>query len=188
MKATKDPWADALSRWVASDAPTAQGAAVTGGRSGRRRLVVIFGGIALAVAAVLGIIGAVVNHGRAEEWRERADTIQSELDRRTKELNRQTLRLNAAARTVRAAQRALERSEEDVEALETRQTELADEKAALEDQRAALVKVAQLLVTCNQGLSDAIGIIVAGGDPSFEMDVAAVNQACGAADTLLGGG
>lgn len=193
MERQDDPWAESLARWT-SDNPTEPIAPddpppPSSGRSIRvtvPRLVIasLLTVIVLTVAVGASVI-AFVNDDRADEWRDRSQSLQSLVNDRTKELNEQTKRLNTAAATLKKSQDALERSESDVEGLESRQRALANEKAQLADQRAFLERATGLLQSCNTGLAQVLASLSDGTDPSTTLDLDAIQRTCQDASSAM---
>ena len=114
-----------------------------------------------------------MNGRRADDWQQRAETLErnaAELNEllveRSADLNERTRDLNSTAKSLREARSALTRSESDVASLARRQRQLANEKAQVEDEReqlavqqGALEGVAGAYVSCNSGLVDLVGAV-----------------------------
>jgi len=196
----QDPWTLVLERHITSQRPagTADRDRDSGRHIGRPWLI---GGAAGAVV-LLGAVGALgaltaVNHHRADEnldraetWQDRSEELQDLVGDRTAALNRQTTRLNIASNRLRSARRSIARSEADVEALEVRQRELAAEKAAVEDERAQVEVERDLVLDaateigeCNSALIDVIN------DPAIDgpspVLVSSANTECSEADDAV---
>lgn len=176
-----------------------------GGRQGVSRWIVLTLAVFL-LAAVAGIgYFAWENRDRADEWQERAETLEKQADRlnlllvaRSDELNERTELANELAEKLAGARAAFARSESDVVALERRQRELANEKAQVEDQRAALALEAERLaeqrsalediasayVTCKDEVIDLVNAATREDYAYFNSRVDGVNADCQYADAL----
>jgi hypothetical protein len=116
--------------------------------------VIAFALVALGGTAVYFVYAAKENRDAADQWRDRAGTLERTLTARVRQLNTRTAALNRTAA-------ALKRSEDDVKELASRQRELANEKAQVEDARGALELQTTSLATiageqrdCTTGLSE----------------------------------
>ena len=161
----------------------------------------------LTLLLVLGLIAALAgvtalaysNKSRADDWEDRAFTLERHTEQlngllieRSTQLNERTRELNGLAAKVTRQQSALTQSESDVASLSRRQRELAAEKARVEDDRAALQvqsrelnSVANAFVACKDGLVALLGYVVQGDQSSASAVVDEVGADCSRAESLL---
>ena len=152
------------------------------------------------IARSLGVTAlAYSNKARADDWEDRAFTLERHTEQlngllieRSTQLNERTSELNGLAAKVQRQQSALTQSESDVASLSRRQRELAAEKARVEDDRAALQlqsrelnSVANAFVACKDGLVALLGYVVQGDQTSASAVVDEVGADCSQAETLL---
>ena len=170
-------------------------------RRGGRWLLPLLVAVALVLAAALAGVSALAysNKSRADDWEERAFTLERHTEQlngllveRSTQLNERTRELNQLAAKVERQQSALSRSESDVASLTRRQRELAAEKAEVEDSRAALrlqsrvlSSVANAFVACKDGLVSLLAYVLGGDQTSASAVVDEVGADCSRAETLL---
>jgi alkylhydroperoxidase/carboxymuconolactone decarboxylase family protein YurZ len=169
----------------------------------RNRVVWRVLAVLLVLSLVAGLAGVTAvahsNKSRADDWEDRAFTLERHTEQlngllieRSTQLNERTRELNGLAAKVQRQQSALTRSESDVASLSRRQRELAAEKARVEDDRAALQvqsrelnSVANAFVACKDGLVALLGYVVEGDETSASAVVDRVGADCSRAETLL---
>jgi septal ring factor EnvC (AmiA/AmiB activator) len=169
-------------------------------RDSRWLLALVAAVVLVLVAALAGVTAlAFSNKSRADDWEERAFTLERQTEQlngllveRSTQLNERTRELNQLATKVERQQNALTRSESDVASLTRRQRELAAEKAEVEDSSAALrlqsrvlSSVATAFVACKDGLVSLLGDVIEGDQASASAVVDRVGADCSRAENLL---